>query len=61
MVHNGIIENYDILKSELLNKGVKFDGDTDSEVIVKLLGDDLNLEKINNVMKKLEGSYALRS
>ena len=59
LVHNGIIENYDILKSELLNKGVKFDGDTDSEVIVKLLGDDLNLEKINNVMKKLEGSYAL--
>lgn len=58
LVHNGIIENYEVLKGELEKEGVKFDSDTDSEVIVKLIGEKLTLEKINYVMEKLEGSYA---
>lgn len=38
LVHNGIIENYSSLKSELLSKSIKFNSETDSEVIVNLIG-----------------------
>ena len=37
LVHNGIIENYLEIKESLLQKGVKFTSDTDSEVVVQLL------------------------
>jgi glutamine---fructose-6-phosphate transaminase (isomerizing) len=38
VVHNGIIENYDTLKTFLLSKGVKFASETDTEVISNLIG-----------------------
>ncbi len=38
VVHNGIIENYDTLKTWLLNEGVTFVSDTDTEVIANLIG-----------------------
>ncbi len=38
LVHNGIIENYTTLKKWLVSKGVEFKSDTDSEVIVNLIG-----------------------
>ena len=37
MVHNGIIENYDTLKMELITRGYSFYSDTDSEVLVNLI------------------------
>jgi len=62
IVHNGIIENYLKIKSNLEGKGYHFLTETDTEVIVQLLdyyykGDPL--ATISKVMTKLEGSYAL--
>lgn len=62
LVHNGIIENSDSLKENLKKKGVKFYGDTDSEVVAALInyyykGDAL--KAICDAVKDLEGSYAL--
>ena len=37
LVHNGIIENFDTLKEVLINKGVLFTSDTDTEVLVQLI------------------------
>ena len=62
IVHNGIIENYSTLKSELIEKGYKFISDTDSEVIAQLFSYFYNgdlLETIKKVKNRLKGSYAL--
>jgi len=37
IVHNGIIENYDTIKKELINRGYTFKSDTDTEVLVSLI------------------------
>ena len=63
VVHNGIIENYIELKSELIkNNNIKFVSDTDTEVVSQLLqvnnAEDKILTLINSC-KKLKGSYAL--
>jgi len=63
VVHNGIIENYKVLKEELINLGHKFKSDTDSEVIAHLLESysSKNLDAaqiVSNTCKRLEGSYA---
>ncbi|MGH8023613.1 MAG: glutamine--fructose-6-phosphate transaminase (isomerizing), partial [Limisphaerales bacterium] len=39
LVHNGVIENYDALKSRLLRAGYQFKSDTDSEALAHLIGD----------------------
>ena len=39
MIHNGIIENYEVLKTDLLKKGYTFQSDTDTEVFVKFIED----------------------
>jgi glutamine---fructose-6-phosphate transaminase (isomerizing) len=39
VVHNGVIENYDLLKRRLLRAGHKFKSDTDTEVLAHLIGD----------------------
>jgi glucosamine--fructose-6-phosphate aminotransferase (isomerizing) len=39
LVHNGIIENYDVLRQELESKGYKFNSDTDTEVLCYLIAD----------------------
>lgn len=62
VVHNGIIENYGILKKRLIKQGVLFSSETDTEVIAHLLekeytGDPLETLKIITGM--LSGSYAL--
>lgn len=61
IVHNGIIENFHELKSELEKKKIKFLSDTDSEVIAHLVGlfyeGDL-LSAVLKTRKKLKGSYA---
>ena len=62
IVHNGIIENYSTLKSELIENGYKFISDTDSEVIAQFFSYFYNgdlLETIKKVKDRLKGSYAL--
>ena len=63
LVHNGIIENYKELKSELANKGVSFVSETDTEVAAALISDLFNSEKdpfkaIKTATTRLVGSYA---
>lgn len=62
VVHNGIIENYQVLRKELEEKGYIFSSDTDTEVISQLIQDMYNgdiLDTVSKVVKKLEGSYAI--
>jgi len=46
IIHNGIIENYSVLKKELVNRGYKFESDTDTEVLVNLIEDIRINEKV---------------
>ena len=62
IVHNGIIENYGILKEHLMAKGYTFESETDTEVLVKLIdscytGDPLRA--LQEALAKVRGSYAL--
>ncbi|SHJ68233.1 glutamine--fructose-6-phosphate transaminase (isomerizing) [Cycloclasticus pugetii] len=64
LVHNGIIENYEVLRKQQLETGHQFDSDTDTEVIVHAVSDaykktnDL-LASVQKTVKSLEGAYAL--
>src|SRR5690606_11514686 len=46
IIHNGIIENYDSLKKELIQRGFTFQSDTDTEVLINLIEDVMINEKI---------------
>jgi glucosamine--fructose-6-phosphate aminotransferase (isomerizing) len=63
VVHNGIIENSTLLKKYLLNKGHKFKSQTDTEVIVHLIAENLKTSElqdaITKTLKQLHGSFAL--
>ncbi len=63
VVHNGIIENSTLLKKLLVGKGHKFKSQTDTEVIVHLITENLKTQNIVNSIKKtlksLHGSFAL--
>jgi len=61
VVHNGIVENYATLKSQLLAAGVRFASDTDSEVIAHLLARRSGslLERALAVRRELAGQYAV--
>jgi glucosamine--fructose-6-phosphate aminotransferase (isomerizing) len=63
IVHNGIIENSTLLKKFLINKGHKFKSQTDTEVIVHLITENLKEleieEAITKTLKQLHGSFAL--
>jgi glucosamine--fructose-6-phosphate aminotransferase (isomerizing) len=63
IVHNGIIENSTLLKKFLINKGHKFKSQTDTEVIVHLITENLKEleieEAITITLKQLHGSFAL--
>lgn len=64
VVHNGIIENYEVLKAELISKGYQFTSDTDTEVVAHLVhqglaaGLDL-LAAVRTSVERLEGAFAL--
>ncbi len=62
IVHNGIIENYNELKTELIKKGYEFLSETDTEVLAHLLEyyDEGDLfETVKRAMAAVEGSFAL--
>jgi len=65
VVHNGIIENHNVLKATLARHGHKFESDTDTEVLAHLIEvykdiDDLTLEDaVMKAMNRIVGAYAI--
>ena len=66
VVHNGIIENYGPLKADLMAKGVTFESETDTEVLVKLIDyfccaqpKQSPLAALREALAMVRGSYAL--
>ena len=65
MLHNGIIENYTQIKTELLSKGYTFKSDTDTEVLLNFIQDiqennNSNLEEALRIaLKRIVGAYCI--
>src|SRR6476661_1639203 len=65
MIHNGIIENYSQLKNELINKGYKFQSDTDTEVLLNFIeeikvNNKCSLEEaVRIALKRVSGAYVI--
>lgn len=61
IIHNGIIENYDVIKKDLLAKGHKFLSETDTEVAVHLIEDNYHdLKNITAENRQLQFKEAVR-
>lgn len=62
VVHNGIIENYDLLRKHLKEKGVHFRSETDTEVIAQLIGflyhGDI-VQAVAEALPQLKGAFAI--
>ncbi|GAL62136.1 glutamine--fructose-6-phosphate transaminase (isomerizing) [Algibacter lectus] len=65
IIHNGIIENYDSLKQELITRGYTFQSDTDTEVLINLIEDVKKKEKVKLgkavqiALNQVIGAYAI--
>lgn len=65
IIHNGIIENYAVVKEELIKRGYVFHSDTDTEVLVNLIEevkkqDNLSLEDaVRTALNEVVGAYAI--
>ncbi|MDG2052240.1 MAG: glutamine--fructose-6-phosphate transaminase (isomerizing) [Flavobacteriaceae bacterium] len=65
IIHNGIIENYNVLKKELINRGYTFYSDTDTEVLVNLIeeikkNENVKLGKaVQIALNEVIGAYAI--
>src|SRR5690554_3176047 len=65
LIHNGSIENYDSLKSELISRGHIFQSETDTEVLVHLIDDIKKREKVKTAeavriaLNSVVGAYAI--
>ena len=64
LIHNGIIENFQEIKDQLLQKGYTFKSQTDSEVLVNLLAEELKAggtmrEVISRTLAQVDGAYAI--
>ena len=65
VVHNGIVDNFIRLRTELMEKGHEFSSQTDSEVIPHLIEEEYKsshgdlMEAVKSAVRKLEGSYAI--
>ncbi len=65
LIHNGIIENYNSLKQELINKGHSFESDTDTEVLVHFIeyiqeSNECSLEEaVRLALNNVVGAYAI--
>jgi glucosamine--fructose-6-phosphate aminotransferase (isomerizing) len=64
LIHNGIIENFNTLKTELLAEGFTFESETDTEVAAVMIGREYrrvgNLEEaFRSVVSRLEGAFTL--
>ena len=65
IIHNGIIENYALLKEELMGRGYEFTSDTDSEVLINLI-EDIQLNEqvkldaaVRIALNQVVGAYAI--
>ncbi len=61
LVHNGIIENAEELKQKLINEGIKFNSDTDTEVACAIINkyyDSDPIDAITKALEEIKGSYA---
>jgi len=65
IIHNGIIENYDSIKKELIKRGYVFHSDTDTEVLVNLIEEVKKKENVklgkavNMALNQVVGAYAI--
>ncbi|NER17102.1 glutamine--fructose-6-phosphate transaminase (isomerizing) [Spongiivirga citrea] len=65
IIHNGIIENYDSIKKELIKRGYTFKSDTDTEVLINLIEDIKKNEKVKLgkavqiALNEVIGAYAI--
>ena len=65
IIHNGIIENYDSIREELISRGYEFKSQTDTEALVHLIDDIQKSEKIELIdavrqaLQSVIGAYAL--
>ena len=64
VIHNGIIENFQPIKDEMLEKGYKFESETDTEVAAHLIHDYLKqgldlVAAVGKAVERFEGAYAL--
>ncbi|WP_299453680.1 glutamine--fructose-6-phosphate transaminase (isomerizing) [uncultured Microscilla sp.] len=65
IIHNGIIENYESIRQELVNKGHQFTSDTDTEVLIHFIEDiqknsNTSLEEaVRLALQKVVGAYAI--
>ncbi len=65
IIHNGIIENYTVLKNTLMDKGMKFYSETDTEVLANLIEYIYTTEKVDVevavslALQKVDGAYGL--
>ena len=65
IVHNGIIENYDTIKKELINRGYSFKSDTDTEVLINLIEEVKKREQcklgkaVQLALTNVIGAYAI--
>jgi glutamine---fructose-6-phosphate transaminase (isomerizing) len=62
LVHNGIIENHEVLRKQLKAKGVQFLSDTDTEVIAHLIASYYEgdiLKAVQKAVPELKGAYAV--
>lgn len=65
IIHNGIIENYESLKKELIKRGYTFKSDTDTEVLVNLIEDVMKKENtklgkaVQIALNQVVGAYAI--
>src|SRR4029077_21092732 len=62
VVHNGILENADELRADLIADGVEFVSDTDTEVLAHLIArsDEVELEdRVRSALRRVVGAYGL--
>lgn len=65
LIHNGIIENYDVIKENLLSRGHKFESDTDTEVLIHFIEEIHAQEKgdlfdaVRIALNEVHGAYAI--
>jgi len=65
IIHNGIIENYSVLKKTLMDHGMKFCSETDTEVLANLIefiytSEDVSIEvAVSLALQKVDGAYGL--
>ena len=64
MIHNGIIENYEELRTDLKAKGYEFHSETDTEVLLNLIAEHLKqsgdmMQAISEALGMVEGAYAI--